>query len=113
MPRQFLDIEDVPEELKSKVKQDLKFKTGIFVWRVRFNTPLDPASVSNESMFVSNASGERVKAKIRYDAENMQIEVEPLEPYAQEEYYFLNITTLVKSKNGQKLSKPLQIKFKL
>lgn len=113
MPRQFLDIEDVPEELKAKVKQDLKFKTGIFVWRVRFNTPLDPSTVTNESMFVSTNTGERMQAKIRYDAENMQIEVEPLVPYAQDEYYYLNITTLVKSKNGQKLSKPLQIKFKL
>lgn len=113
MPRQFLDIEDVPEELKTKVKQDLKFKTGIFLWRVKFNTPLDPASVTNDSMFVSKTNGERLQAKIHYDAENMQIEVEPLVPYAQDEYYYLNITTLVRSKNGQKLSKPLQIKFKL
>ncbi len=113
MPRQFLNIEDVPEELASKVKQDLKFKTGVFVWRVKFNTPLDPATITNESMFVSKTTGERIQAKIHYDAENLQIEVEPLVPYAQDEYYYLNITTMVKSKNGQKLGKPLQIKFKL
>ncbi|MDE5965995.1 MAG: Ig-like domain-containing protein [Lachnospiraceae bacterium] len=113
MAKQFLEIEDIPEELKEKVKQDLKFRTGIFVWRVKFNTPLDPSSVNNNSMFVSKTNGERMQAKIRYDAENMQIEVEPLEPYSQNEPYLLNITTQVKSKHGQKLNKPLQIKFKL
>ncbi len=113
MAREFLDIEDVPEELKEKVKQDLKFKTGVFLWRVKFNTPLDPASVNNESMYVSKTNGEHLNAKIHYDAENMQIEVEPLEPYAQDEFYILNITTRVKSQHGQKLGKPVQIKFKL
>ncbi len=113
MGRQFLDIEDVPEDLKTKVKQDLKFKTGIFVWRVKFNTPLDPNSVNNDTMFISSVDGKRLEAKIRYDALENQIEVEPLVPYAQDEFYYLNITTNVKSKNGQRLSKPYQIKFKI
>lgn len=113
MARQFLDIENVPDDLKTKVKQDLKFKTGIFVWRIKFNTPLDPLSVTSDTTYVSNEAGERMQAKIRYDAENMQIEIEPLVPYAQDEYYYLNITTKVKSRNGQKLTKPYQIKFKL
>lgn len=113
MARNFLDIEDVPEELEKKVKQDLKFRTGVFVWRVRFNIPLDPGSINENSMFVSNTNGQRIESKIRYDAETYQIEVEPLVPYAQDQYYYLHITPYVRSKNGQKLSKPIQLKFKL
>lgn len=113
MPRNFLDIEGVPDNLSNKVKQDLKFKTGNFVWRIKFNTPLDPGSLSKDTMYVSKTDGTRLRAAIKYDVSNNQIEVEPLEPYAQDEFYFLNITTKVKSKGGQHLKQPVQIKFKL
>ena len=42
MAKNLIDIEDIPPQLANKVKQDLRFKTGNFVWRVRFNIPLDP-----------------------------------------------------------------------
>ncbi len=113
MARKFLDIEEIPEGMEKKVRQDLKFRTGVFVWRVKFNIPLDPTSITESSMFVANTKGQRIESKIRYDAETFQIEVEPLVPYAQDEYYYLYITTSVRSKNGQKLSKPVQLKFKL
>lgn len=41
MAKNLIDIEDIPPQLANKVKQDLRFKTGNFVWRVRFNIPLD------------------------------------------------------------------------
>ena len=53
------------------------------------------------------------KAAIRYDTKNEIIEVEPLEPYSTNEYYFLTITKNVKSRGGQSLKEPVQIKFKL
>lgn len=113
MNTQFIEIEEVPAEYAGKVKQTLRFKTGKFVWRVRFNIPLDPDSVNQNSMFVSNLTGQRVKSAIRYDAQLNQIEVEPLEAYVQDQYYYLNVTTNVKSRGGQKLKKPIQLKFKL
>ena len=50
---------------------------------------------------------------IRYDIPNNMIEVTPLEPYTEGLFYFLNITTKVRSKGGQRLKEPVKIKFKL
>ena len=105
MAKNLIDIEDIPPQLANKVKQDLRFKTGNFVWRVRFNIPLDPHTVNKETM--------KLQSYIRYDTKNEIIEVEPLEPYSTNEYYFLTITKNVKSRGGQSLKEPVQIKFKL
>lgn len=111
--RNYLDIEEVPEQLQKKVRQNLKFRTGNFVWRIRFNIPLDSSTVNSSNMYVSDESNAPLKTSIRYDIENNTIEVEPLEPYARDAYYFLNITTKVKSRGGQKLKEPVKLKFKL
>lgn len=113
MVHKFLEIEEVPSKYTDKVKQDLKFKTGNFVWRVKFNTPLDPASINKESMYITDLDGTRRPAAILYDATKNQIEVEPINAYAQDVYYKLHITTKVKSKGGQHLKDPIELKFKL
>lgn len=113
MAKNLIDIEDIPPQLANKVKQDLCFKTGNFVWRVRFNIPLDPKTVNKDTMYVANSQNQKLKTYIKYDTQNEIIEVEPLEPYSTNEYYYLTITTNVKSKGGQSLSEPVQVKFKL
>lgn len=113
MAKGLLDIEDIPPQLANKVKQNLKFKTGNFIWRVRFNIPLDPKTVNKDTMYVSNSQNQRLRTYIKYDPAKELIEIEPLEPYAENEYYHLVITTKVKSKGGQSLREPVQIKFKL
>lgn len=113
MAKAMIDIEEIPPSLSNKVKQDLKFKTGNFIWRVRFSTPLDPKSVNPNTMYVANSQNQKLRTKIKCNTEEEIIEIEPLEPYATNEYYFLIITSDVKSKGGQKLSEPVKIKFKL
>ena len=113
MAKNLIDIEDIPPQLANKVKQDLRFKTGNFVWRVRFNFPLDPHTVNKDTMYVTNSQNQKLQSCIRYDTKNEIIEVEPLEPYSTNEYYFLTITRSVKSRGGQSLKEPVQIKFKL
>lgn len=113
MAKATIEIEDIPPSLSNKVKQDLKFRTGNFVWRVRFNIPLDPKTVNKDTMYVANSQNQKLKTHIKYDMESEIIEVEPLEPYSTNEYYFLIITTSVKSKGGQSLGEPVKIKFKL
>lgn len=113
MAKHLLEIEDIPPELTNKVKQNLKFKTGNFVWRIRFNIPLDPKSVNKESMYVTNSQNQRLQTYIRYDAEHDLIEIEPLQPYSTNEFYSLVITTGVKSRGGQNLKEPVSVKFKL
>lgn len=109
----YLDIEAMSDGLEDKVKQDLKFKTGKFVWRVKFTTPLDARTVNNVNLFVTSDDGKLLNTSIHYDAESSIIEIEPLEAYAQHKSYTLNITTKVKSRGGQKLKAPVQLQFKI
>ena len=113
MAKNLIEIEDIPPQLANRVKQDLRFKTGKFVWRVRFNIPLDPKTVNNETMYVVNSENKKLRAFIKYDTQKELIEVEPMEAYATNEYYYLTITTDVKSRGGQTLPGPVQVKFKL
>ena len=113
MARNFIEIEDVPKGYENKVKQNLSFKTGNFVWRCRFSTALDPETITSENLYVESEDGSRLKTKFKYNEATLEIEVEPMEPYAQETDYFLNITTNVKSRGGQSLKEPVQIKFRL
>lgn len=113
MARDFIEIQEVSEGFENRVRQNLGFKTGKFVWRCRFTTALDPATVSSNNLWVESEDGSRLATKITYNDATMEIEVEPLEPYAQETDYFLNITTKVKSRGGQNLREPVQIKFRL
>jgi len=113
MAKGLLEIEDIPPHLSNKVKQNLKFKTGNFIWRVRFNIPLDPKTVNKETMYVTNSQNQRLSTHISYDVQNEIIEIEPMEPYATSELYTLVITTNVKSRGGQSLNEPVSIKFKL
>lgn len=109
----YLEIESTSANVAAMVKQDLKFKTGKFIWRVKFNTALDPSTVNNVNLYVTTLSQSPLKTAITYDSLNNMIEIEPLEAYTQNESYLLNITTKVKSKGGQSLKQPIQVQFKL
>lgn len=111
MGKKFLNIQSTSPNAAGIVKQDLKFKTGDFLWRVKFNIPLDPSTVNSSNMFVSNSNNVPLKTSIRYDSINNQIEIEPVEPYSTTESYYLNITTNVASRNGQRLREPVQVQF--
>jgi len=110
----YIEIESVSDSIPANlVRQDLKFKTGKFVWKVKFNIPLNPKTVNNVNLYVTAADQTPLKTSIRYDADNNMIEIEPLEAYAKEESYFLNITKNIESKGGQKLKKEIRIQFKV
>lgn len=109
----FLNIEATSTGIEKKVKQDLKFKTGKFVWRIKFNTPLDPKTVNNINLYVTSMNLTPLKTSIKYDSVNNYIEIEPLEAYEKNESYILNITKNVRSKGGQYLKNHIQVQFKL
>jgi hypothetical protein len=113
MTNNYINIEAVSNELQDKVKQSLKFRTGNFVWRVKFSSPLNPATVNNRNLYVTSLNQVPLKTNIRYDSINQYIEIEPLEPYAENESYILTITTNVKSMGGKNLKKNMQLQFKL
>lgn len=113
MGRNFIEIADVPKGYENRVRQNLSFKTGKFVWRCRFTTALDPSTINSENLFVESETGKRMDTKFTYNDATMEIEVEPLDAYAKDTDYMLNITTRVKSRGGQHLKEPIQIKFRL
>lgn len=113
MASNFITIESVTGGAKSRVKQDLKFKTGSFMWRIKFTAPLNPSTVNNRNLYVTNSSEKPLLTNIRYDSVKNFIEIEPLEPYTKNESYLLHVTTNVMSKRGQKLPNDITIQFKV
>lgn len=113
MLNNMIDIESISSEVEDKVKQTLAFRTGKFVWRIKFNSPLNPSTVNNKNLYVTTTNLVPLKTYIRYDTVNKYIEIEPLEPYAENESYILNITRNVKSQGGKNLKAPIQVQFKL
>ena len=109
----FITIESIVGSGKNKVKQDLKFKTGSFVWRIKFTAPLNPATINNRNLYVTSLNQVPLNTNIRYDTVNNCIEIEPISPYNKDESYLLHINKNVKSKNGQSLSEEITIQFKV
>ena len=113
MAAQYLEIDEVPESLKRSVHQNLAYKTGDFICKLRFTTPMNPSTVNSTNIYLTSEFGEMVKTNIRYDIANNTIEVSPAEAYTEGISYYLNITTKVQSKGGQKLKAPVKLRFKL
>ncbi|MDF2942911.1 MAG: hypothetical protein K0S01_1769 [Herbinix sp.] len=113
MASNFIIIESVEGSLKNRVKQSLKFKTGNFVWRIKFTAPLNPSTVNNRNLYVTSMNLTPLPTNIRYDTVSNCIEIAPLAPYAKNESYLLHVTTNVKSKRGQKLPNEITIQFKV
>jgi hypothetical protein len=109
----YITIENVIGSTKSKVKQDLRFKTGDFIWKIKFSSPLNPATINNRNLYVTSKNDAPLKTNIRYDSVSNLIEIEPIEPYERNESYLLHITTNVKSKLGRSLPNDITLQFKV
>ena len=109
----FIEIEGVTGGEKSIVEQDMKYRTGKFLWRVSFSAPLNPATVNNMNLYVTDSADHPLKTAIRYDTISNYIEIEPLEAYTQNESYILTVTKNVESKGGQKLKNEVKLKFRV
>lgn len=107
----YIEIEGVTGSEQDIIQDDIKFRTGKFVWRVSFTAPLNPATVNNMNLYVTDASDKPLKTSIRYDPTGNYIEIEPLEAYAQNQSYILTITKNVESKGGQRLKNEMKVKF--
>ena len=111
MSSNYLDIQAPPGSEKL-IRQDLKFKTGKFVWRIKFTAPLNPATVNANNLYVTTSKGDLLGAYISYNEDSNSIEISPASAYSTTELYTLHITTKVQSRGGQSLKQPMQINFK-
>lgn len=107
----YLEINSVSGSDSRLVKQDLKFRTGKFIWRVVFNIPLNPATVNNQNLMVFNSQNSPISTNISYNSDLNAIEIEPSEAYTQGETYTLRVTRQVESKGGQKLKDQIDLAF--
>lgn len=108
----FLEIK-TDKKIKEKIKSELKGYSDKFYWNIRFNVPLLMDSVNSQTTNVTNEYGDVLQAKIFYIPYDNIIVIEPKERYADDVYYFLNVSTGVQSENGQSLKNELHIRFKL
>jgi hypothetical protein len=99
--------------LKDKITTNITDPEGAVYWYIRFNTPLDPSSVTKYSMNVTETCGYILNVIITYDYSRNLIVLNPCDLYRQNEYYLLNISTKVRSDKGKPLPKPVHIMFKL
>ncbi len=107
----YIDIKSVTGGDEKLVKQDLKFRTGKFVWKVIFNIELNPATVNNQNLQVYNSQNKPIDTKISYNSASNTIEIEPKEAYSTNETYTLHVGNRVESKGGQRLKNEITIEF--
>lgn len=109
----YISIESTSNLVEDNIKTDFSFRTGNFVWRVKFNTPLDATTVTNTNLYVTNSDGLSIRSDIHYLSESNEIEIETLDAYDANKTYTLHITTKVQSRGGRKLKEPIEVKFHL
>jgi len=100
-------------DLKGKITTNITDPGGTVYWYIRFNTLLDPDSVTKHSMNVTETNGYIINTIITYDSTRNLIVLNPCDLYRQNEYYLLNISTKVRSDKGKPLPKSVHIMFKL
>ena len=61
----YLEFESMSDDLQNKVRQDLKFRTGNFLWKIKFNIPLDPKTVNNVNLYVTSLNLTPLRTAIR------------------------------------------------
>lgn len=101
------------KDLEDKIKVKMEKGADTIYWHIMFNLNLDPTTVTNKTMYVTDLGGYVLESNIMYDINTNLIVISPLESYEENFYYILNITTKVKSAKGQNLKKPVIILFKL
>ena len=99
--------------LKKKITTNITDPGGGVYWYIRFNTPLDAASVTKHTMNITEKNGYIINSIITYDTTRNLIVLNPMDLYRQNEYYILYISKKVCSSRGKPLAKPVYIMFKL
>ncbi len=108
---EYLNIKSATEGYDKLIKQDIKFHTNVFMWKIIFNIPLNPATVNNQNLSVVGPNRKLLNTRITYDADTHAINIEPLETYSPGETYTLLVTRAVESKGGQRLKKEITVEF--
>lgn len=99
--------------LRGKIRVDIKDMSQGVYWYIKFNIPLDPASVSKHTMKVTETNGYILNSIFTYTEVDNMIVISPIDPYLPNEFYILTVTTDVRSAKGNNLKKEIHVLFKL
>ena len=113
MDNEHIRISTSKPSLKNKVKTNLDGSSDVLYWHIRFNIPLDEATVSGRTMNVTDTDGYIMRTDITYNPDGHQIVISPLDTYEQNRFYLLNIKKKVRSASGKHMKSTLHILFKL
>ncbi|QGU96344.1 hypothetical protein GOM49_15690 [Clostridium bovifaecis] len=80
-------------------------------WQITFSRELDSETVNGENIVVSDAEGNIAVVDLNYDSENKQVIIECKEGFEPGKTYYLNISTNVKSAEGNNLSEAIEMGF--
>ena len=75
------------------------------------NSDVPISSRASPKLVTAEESGSILRTAIRYNSATNEVEIEPLDPYAKNTAYILNVTKNVRSKGGQNLKDEIKIKF--
>lgn len=113
------ELDSKQKEVVSSVRNDknkkvLETKKDISVnktWAITFTKELDPTTVNGENVVVSDGQGNVVAVDISYNTEKKQIVIECKEGFKSGTTYYLNLSTNLKSVQGNNLSEPIEMGF--
>jgi uncharacterized protein YbbC (DUF1343 family) len=81
-------------------------------WTVKFNSTLNPLTINNKNIYVTDSKGTIVKTDAVLQNNLKSISISTVESkYKINENYYLNIGTAIQSQNGKFLSKPIKMPF--
>lgn len=112
MSKGYIEIEST-KGIKGPIKTKMEIDADKIYWNIKFNIALNPATVNEDNMDVTDVEGFILTSYITYNAANNAIVISPREPYKPNATYILNISTDVCSKGNNNLKEEVQIVFRL
>jgi len=83
-------------------------------WTIEFNTPIDPDSISVESIYITNSSEQKLDSITLYPiSNNKKIRVINQKPYNSGASYELHVASNLEGLNGKHLKNHVNIPFSI
>ncbi len=100
-----IDIND-STQLQEKTNVD-KNKS----WKLKFNKNMSSSTSNKNNIYVLDEFNNRVEINVIFDVSRDTLIVKPLESYQSSKTYYLVINRNISSDSGQKMDKPVVMKF--
>ena len=111
-PDSYIEIQST-KGIKGSFATRMDVNADKIFWNIRFNIPLNPDTVNEENMDVTDVDGYTLTSVISYNTAKHAIIISPREQYKPNSTYVLNVSTNVTSKGNNPLKEEVQVVFQL